>query len=168
MDPTCYYNMPLLHATYHGYLSIVNCLLADPRVIRTVSKERIFERAAARGHLAIVNRLLEYPDMDPSTNDNNAIRMAAVHGYLPVIQRLLLDPRVDPSDCNNFALAIAQFYRHDAVAACLQQDDRVNPLISKQRCMKRCADIKEEIMMAAWHPRRVERLLLAGYDIEDM
>jgi hypothetical protein len=39
---------------------------------------------------------------------------------------------------------------------------------SKERCMKRCAQYKEEIMMKVWHPSRVEKLLEMGYDIEDM
>jgi primosomal protein N'' len=39
---------------------------------------------------------------------------------------------------------------------------------SKERCMKRCAQYKEEIMMKAWHPSRVEKLLHMGYDVEDM
>jgi len=40
--------------------------------------------------------------------------------------------------------------------------------LSKDRCMKRCALYKEEIMMKAWHPSRVERLLEMGYEMEDM
>lgn len=39
---------------------------------------------------------------------------------------------------------------------------------SKLRLQERCKQVKEEIMMRAWHPSRVEKLLLAGYDIEDM
>jgi hypothetical protein len=39
---------------------------------------------------------------------------------------------------------------------------------SKERCTKRCAHYKEEIMMKAWCPSRVEKLLEMGYDIEDM
>lgn len=40
--------------------------------------------------------------------------------------------------------------------------------VSKQRTQQRCTLFKEGIMMKAWHPDRVERLLLAGYDVEDM
>jgi len=39
---------------------------------------------------------------------------------------------------------------------------------SKERCLERCAIYKEQIMMKAWHPSRVEKLLEMGYDIEDM
>lgn len=39
---------------------------------------------------------------------------------------------------------------------------------SKERCTSRCATYKEEIMMKAWHPSRVEKLLEMGYDHEDM
>ena len=38
----------------------------------------------------------------------------------------------------------------------------------KERCMERCAQYKEEIMMKAWRPSRVEKLLEMGYDVEDM
>jgi hypothetical protein len=40
--------------------------------------------------------------------------------------------------------------------------------LRKERCMERCAIYKEEIMMTVWHPKRVEKLLEMGYDIEDM
>jgi hypothetical protein len=39
---------------------------------------------------------------------------------------------------------------------------------SKERCTTRCAKYKEQIMMKAWHPSRVEKLIEMGYDIEDM
>jgi len=49
-----------------------------------------------------------------------------------------------------------------------QHVDRVKELTSQRRVNARCSMIKEGIMMKAWHPSRVERLLLAGFDIEDM
>lgn len=39
---------------------------------------------------------------------------------------------------------------------------------SKERCVKRCAQYKERIMIKVWRPSRVERLLDMGYDMEDM
>jgi Leucine-rich repeat (LRR) protein len=39
---------------------------------------------------------------------------------------------------------------------------------SKERCTTRCTACKEQIMMKAWHPSRVEKLIEMGYDIEDM
>jgi hypothetical protein len=39
---------------------------------------------------------------------------------------------------------------------------------SKKRCTTRCSTYKEQIMMKAWHPSRVEKLIEMGYDIEDM
>ena len=39
---------------------------------------------------------------------------------------------------------------------------------SRGRVMARCNQIKEELMMNRWHPKRVERLLAAGYDVEEM
>jgi hypothetical protein len=46
-------------------------------------------------------------------------------------------------------------------------DVRMEPL-SKERCIKRCAKYKEEIMMKAWHPSRVAMLIDMGYDMEDI
>jgi hypothetical protein len=40
--------------------------------------------------------------------------------------------------------------------------------LSKDRCIKRCAQYKEEIMMKAWHPKRMQMLYELGYDMEDM
>jgi hypothetical protein len=34
--------------------------------------------------------------------------------------------------------------------------------------MRRCAQYKEEIMMKAWHPSRMEMMINMGYDVEDM
>ena len=39
---------------------------------------------------------------------------------------------------------------------------------SMKRVRERCQQVKEEIVMHAWNPCRVEKLLMAGYDIEDM
>jgi Leucine-rich repeat (LRR) protein len=39
---------------------------------------------------------------------------------------------------------------------------------SKKRCMARCAAYKEEIMMTVWHPRRVEKLIEMGIDLESV
>ena len=39
---------------------------------------------------------------------------------------------------------------------------------SKERIVQRCALYFEELAKKMWHPRRVERLMLAGVDMEDM
>jgi hypothetical protein len=39
---------------------------------------------------------------------------------------------------------------------------------SRDRSVARCNLIKEQLMIRCWSPARVERLLEAGYDIEDM
>jgi hypothetical protein len=50
----------------------------------------------------------------------------------------------------------------------LNDENRELMAQSKKRCTARCKIYKEEIMMKAWHPSRVEKLLEMGYDIEDM
>jgi hypothetical protein len=39
---------------------------------------------------------------------------------------------------------------------------------SKTRCTMRCEIYKEEIMMTVWHPRRVEKLIEMGIDLESV
>jgi Leucine-rich repeat (LRR) protein len=39
---------------------------------------------------------------------------------------------------------------------------------SKKRCVERCAQYKHEIMMTVWHPKRVEKLIEMGIDLEDV
>jgi hypothetical protein len=48
---------------------------------------------------------------------------------------------------------------------------RVNAIAeaaSKGRIVQRCALVFEEMAQKVWHPSRVERLMLAGVDMEDM
>jgi hypothetical protein len=39
---------------------------------------------------------------------------------------------------------------------------------SKERCVGRCSQYKEEIMMTVWHPKRVEKLIEMGIDLESV
>jgi hypothetical protein len=39
---------------------------------------------------------------------------------------------------------------------------------SQERIVTRCALYFEELAKTVWHPQRVERLMLAGVDMEDM
>jgi len=48
---------------------------------------------------------------------------------------------------------------------------RVNAIAeaaSKERIVTRCDLIFEELAQKVWHPSRVERLMLAGIDMEEM
>jgi hypothetical protein len=38
----------------------------------------------------------------------------------------------------------------------------------RRHTIDQCRIFKEELMMNRWSPARVEKLLLAGYDVEDM
>jgi hypothetical protein len=49
-----------------------------------------------------------------------------------------------------------------------QENEKWMDPYKKERCMKRCAQYKEEIMIKAWHPSRVEKLIEMGYDMEDI
>lgn len=48
------------------------------------------------------------------------------------------------------------------------ETEEMRPVHSRKRCMERCNVIKEDLMINCWRPDRVEKLLLTGYDIEDM
>uniref|UniRef100_A0A6C0KVZ8 Uncharacterized protein n=1 Tax=viral metagenome TaxID=1070528 RepID=A0A6C0KVZ8_9ZZZZ len=48
------------------------------------------------------------------------------------------------------------------------ETEEMRPVHSRKRCMERCNVIKEDLMIKCWSPVRVEKLLLAGYDVEDM
>jgi hypothetical protein len=50
----------------------------------------------------------------------------------------------------------------------IRKDTTVWEGLSRDRCIKRCAQYKEEIMMKAWHPTRMQMLYEMGYDVEDM
>jgi hypothetical protein len=39
---------------------------------------------------------------------------------------------------------------------------------SYNRSVRRCLEIKEELMASAWHPKRVTKMLEYGMDVEDM
>ena len=64
------------------------------------------------------------------------------------------------------------FYMHPTTILHINAELRKWPRVfnqeSKKRCIERCLLYKEEIMMKAWHPSRVEKLLEMGYDHEDM
>lgn len=49
-----------------------------------------------------------------------------------------------------------------------QRDLQILEEESRARIVDRCRILKEEIMIKAWSPARVERMLLLGYDVEDM
>jgi len=56
----------------------------------------------------------------------------------------------------------------ETVNQMVQKIENFSSIKSKKRCMKRCAQYKEEIMMKAWRPSRVAMLYEMGYDVEDM
>ena len=49
-----------------------------------------------------------------------------------------------------------------------EYEGRLREYESKMRIICRVKMYKEDLMMNRWHPSRVEKLLEAGYDIEDM
>jgi hypothetical protein len=91
-------------ACLNGHLSVVERLLADPRVDPSVYNNAAIRNACLSGLLSVVERLLADPRVDPSAYDNYAMRWASENGRLSVVERLLADPRVDPVADDNAAI----------------------------------------------------------------
>jgi hypothetical protein len=64
----------------------------------------------------------------------------------------------------SFNPEIVDFFMNTVIAYGLEE----NKMITRQALRDRCSIYKEGIMMAAWHPNRVDRLLNAGIDFDDM
>lgn len=192
IDPSANYNLAITNACKDGNLAIVNRLLEDPRVDPSDNQNFCLINASASGQIKIVNRLLEDPRVNPY---GEPICVASVYGNFKIVERLMKDPRVDPSYGNNKAAIEALRWDYINVFKLLFQDQRVrsqflfNPIYmkirneSKRRAEKifskiveeyerdildRCNTIKEQLMMKAWHPNRVEKWINAGIDVEDM
>lgn len=192
IDPSANYNLAISNACGDDNLAIVNRLLEDPRVDPSDNQNFSLITASRYGHIKIVNRLLEDPRVNPH---GEPICIASVYGNIKIVERLMKDPRVDPSYSNNKAAIEALRWDHINVLKLLFQDQRVrsqflfNPSYMKIRnerqrktekifskivekyeryILDRCNTIKEQLMMKAWHPNRVEKWIDAGIDVEDM
>jgi ankyrin repeat protein len=188
LGPSIDHNICLRHACDYGKRDIVERLILDPRVDPSVIGRLSLTEACRRGNIDTVKKFLASPLVDPSANDNRAICAAASGGHLYIVELLLDDSRVDSSEAmicaaRNGHLEVFNYIVAHAVMMrkynfCFNHSpllDRVEgeeflPIIEKYEefLIDQCNVIKEELMINRWHPSRVERLLLAGYDIEDM
>lgn len=160
---------PLCIACMKGNLSVVTCLLADPRVVLIETKDSIerclpLEAACAKGHVDIVACLLQDPRLKSRRSVHGlALMEAGRTGQEEVADLLLRKADIDPNQGNEAgvtALFIACAGRQGHVANRLLADPRLRP---DQHTNE---DGDTPLHMACMHPDDsglVQRLLEAGF-----
>lgn len=94
VDPSCFFNFPVILASRNGRLPVVEFLLKDDRVDPSDRFNSALRLACENGHLAVVNLLLNHGDVEPSDLDNSAIKSAFMNKNLDIVKRLLDDARI--------------------------------------------------------------------------
>ena len=128
------------------------------------------------------NRLTTLSDTLPATLQFlycNSNRLTTLPDTLPTGLRvfycshnqLTTLPETLPADFTQFWCSNNAFPNRDNDEKLYEYIHRVNAIAetaSKERITQRCALYFEELAKTVWHPQRVERLMLAGVDMEDM
>jgi len=124
------------------------------------------------------NPLIEFPELPPHLICLGCSKIGLT--FLPPLPQGLIYLFCDDNPLDTLpdlpsTLRLLTFQLPDTKESCTwdeltpEQVQQLNHDIQrKKRCMERCKSYKEEIMMKAWHPTRVEKLLEMGYDMEDM
>jgi ankyrin repeat protein len=131
-------------AARHGHTSVVELLLADPRVDKA-SIDHVCTRgstalmlAASNGHTSVVEHLLADPRVDRSSIDHadgfgwTALMRAAKKGNTSVVELLVADSRVDKASIDHVdgygwtALMVAAQHGHTSIIELLLADPRVH------------------------------------------
>jgi Ankyrin repeats (3 copies) len=107
-------NTVFMLAAERGHTSVVELLLADPRVDKifidhanSVGSYTALLLAAQHGHTSIVELLLADPRVDKACIDRaneygeTAMSYAAINGHTSVVELLLADPRVDKASLDH-------------------------------------------------------------------
>ena len=171
----------LIKACKYGNTDNVKFLLQSKQFDPSDDNNMAIRVASFSHNPEIVKLLLSDPRVNPAAGNNEAIKNACLECNLEIVKLLLKDSRVDPSVDKNFSLEVTSSRGQYEIVKLLLKDQRVDPTagmrgaslhnhidIIKLIMIKRCNIIKEELMMKTWHPLRIEKLLLAGYDIEDI
>jgi ankyrin repeat protein len=148
-----YHSLFLSNACLNGDLERVKSLLKDYHVDPSLEKSKALRRASKRGHLSIVKFLLEDPRVDPCANCNEAILSAISGNHFSIVKILLEDSRVNRCFVFNSNYRVSIFH--------VQFWEIVKEY--EKNILERCNKIKEELMIKAWHPCRVEKWILSGY-----
>ena len=94
VDPSCFYNFPIILSSKNARLEVVQLLLDDKRVDPSDRFNSALRLACENGHLSIVNLLLQNEKVDPSDLNNSAIKAALSNKHLDIVNRLLQDSRI--------------------------------------------------------------------------
>jgi hypothetical protein len=125
------------------------------------------------------NRLTKLPDKLPASlrylncsgnqltrlPDNLPARLAILYCSHNELTTL---PETIPRGLITFACRANRFPDREYDESLWDYVERINAIASRERISQRCAAIFEELAQKVWHPSRVERLMLAGVDMEDM
>ena len=128
------------------------------------------------------NQLLSLPDTLPPALTSffcNSNRLTTLPDTLPADlttlycshNQLTTLPKTLPADLRQFWCANNAFPDRDNDEKLYEYIFRINTIAeaaSKERIVTRCALYFEELAQKVWHPSRVERLMLAGVDMEEM
>jgi hypothetical protein len=94
VDPSCFFNFPIILASRNGRQSVVEFLLKDDRVDPSDRFNSALRLSCQNGHLSVVELLLDHGDVEPSDLDNSAIKSALLNKNLDIVKRLLDDARM--------------------------------------------------------------------------
>jgi Leucine-rich repeat (LRR) protein len=108
------------------------------------------------------NKLVSLPEIIPSSLEY----LDCAHNQLHTLPETLPN-NVWSLDCDGNPHLPKRNYKQSA-AEYMERVKFVEQCQSKARIRMRCRAIREELMMVVWHPKRVERLMLDGVDMEDM
>jgi len=108
-----------------GTITVVEKLLADPRVDSVSDLNGALRDSAANGHAEVVKLLLADARVDPACFDDDALRFSALRGHTGVVELLLADPRVDPAALENYAIRTSAMKQHTEVVQLLCLAPRV-------------------------------------------
>lgn len=129
---------PLFEAAAAGHASVVEMLLADPRVDPTADGNEALRVAAIEGHCEVVEALLKHPRVDPSAAILVAMNKASKHTER-IALRLLHDDRVDPAAQNNLYLRCAAAYGLSLLVEHLLRLPRVDPAAQANEAIRNAA-----------------------------
>jgi Ankyrin repeats (3 copies)/Ankyrin repeat len=134
-----------MRAAQQGHTSVVELLLADPRVDKvsidhadSANGDTVLMHAAKQGHTSIAELLLADPRVDKASIDqandrgSTALILAVSNSRISVIELLLADPRVDnasidhANELGKTALMLAAEYGHTSAVELLLADPRVD------------------------------------------
>jgi hypothetical protein len=117
----------LWQALQPNVVSVLQMLLADPRLVVCEQDTGLIANAVETGSVEVVAVLLNDGRVLPQVENLVPLWRAVRMGFVDIVKLLMSDPRVDPCMRNNTAVRLAAKHGHAEVLAALLADPRVNP-----------------------------------------